>query len=182
MKDQSTRDRFIFLRAEGKSFATIAEELKISKGTCHEWEKQLQEEIAELKADRLEEMYERYFLTKQQRIDRLGSLLSRVDRAMESADLTGADPIKLLDMRLKLASALKEEYIPPRRRERIGNGEPEQIIKAMADLLERIQSGEVTPEQATKENMVFNAMLKGHEIYNLQEQLEALKGILEERR
>ena len=181
MKDQNTRDQFVFLRAEGKSFSTIAQELKISKGTCHEWEKQLQEEISQRKAERLEELYERYFMTRQQRIDRLGSLLERIDRAVESADLTEADPIRLLDMRLKYATALKEEYITPKPAEKMGDGKPEQIIKAMGELLERVRAGEVSAEQATKENMIFNAMLKGHEVYNLQEQLEALKGILEER-
>lgn len=182
MKDQNTRDQFIFLRAEGKSFSTIAQELKISKGTCHEWEKQLQQEIAQRKAERLEELYERYFMARQQRIDRIGRLLERIDRAVEQADFTEADPIRLLDMRLKYATALKEEYIAPTKAEKMGDGKPEQIIKAMGDLLDRVRAGEVSAEQASKENMIFNAMLKGHEIYNLQEQVEALRGILEERK
>ncbi len=42
---------FIKLRAEGKSYSFIAETLHISKSTCTSWERELKDQIAQLKGN-----------------------------------------------------------------------------------------------------------------------------------
>ena len=98
MKDQSTKDRFILLRAEGKSFSAIAQELCISKSTCSEWEQELKAKIAELKADRMNELYEKYYMTRKARIEQTGTTLAKINTAIEQADLTEADPVRLMEL------------------------------------------------------------------------------------
>ena len=58
MKPQEAKERYILLRAEGKSYDAIAQELHISKSTCSAWEKELEQAIADRKAEQLEQLYE----------------------------------------------------------------------------------------------------------------------------
>lgn len=182
MKDQSTKDRFILLRAEGKSFTAIAQELHISKSTCSEWEQELRDRIAELKADRLNELYERYYMTRRARIEQTGTTLARINTAIEQADLTEADPVRLMELKLKYLSALKDEYIDTGRSYNLGKDiEPQHIIDAMGKLLNDVAEGSVTPEQAAKENYMLNGILKAMETHELKQKLDALETILASR-
>ena len=54
MKSTDKKAKLIELRAGGKSYRAIAEELKISKSTCGRWEKELREKIEERKNERTE--------------------------------------------------------------------------------------------------------------------------------
>jgi len=67
------------LRAEGKSYSAIAEQLHISKSTCTAWERELKDNIAELKQEQLEELYNSYFMTKEARIRKLGDTLENIN-------------------------------------------------------------------------------------------------------
>ena len=182
MKDQSTKDRFILLRAEGKSFSAIAKELCISKSTCSEWEQELKAKIAELKADRMNELYEKYYMTRKARIEQTGTTLAKINTAIEQADLTEADPVKLLELKLKYLSALKDDYIDTGRAYDMGNDiEPQQVIDAMGKLLNDVAEGNVTPEQASKENYMLTGILRAMEAHELKTKLDALETILASR-
>ena len=179
MKPQSEKDKFILLRAEGKSFSAIAQELHISKSTCSEWEQELKEKIAELKADRMNELYEKYYMTRKARIEQTGTTLAKISQALEQADLTEADPVKLLELKLRYLSALKDEYIDTGRTYNMGKDiEPQQVIDAMGKLLNDVAEGSVTPEQASKENYMLTGMLRAMEAHELKQRLDALETIL----
>ena len=60
MKDQETQQKFVDLRARGRSFARIAEELQVSKRTLIEWSRKFQFEIQNQRAIELEALRERY--------------------------------------------------------------------------------------------------------------------------
>ena len=182
MKPQTDKDRFILLRAEGKSFTAIAQELHISKSTCSEWEQELKGKIADLKADRLNELYEKYYMTRRARIEQAGKTLAKIDEAIAGADLTEADPVRLMELKLKYLSALKEEYIDTGRSYNMGKDiEPQQVIDAMGKLLNDVAEGSVTPEQAAKENYMLNGILKAMETHELKQKLDALETILASR-
>lgn len=179
MKSQDTKRQFIELRAEGLSYSKIAETLHISKSTCSEWERELRDAVAEQRQERLGELYTSYGMTKEARIKKLGEALERVDKALESADLTEVPPEKLLDYKLKYTEALKGEYT--------GSGtpytfsdklEPKEIVHALGDLLNRIRAGEVTPEQATKESSVIANLLKAYDTVEVKTKLDALEAIV----
>lgn len=111
MKSDATKQKFIQLRAEGLSYAKISEQLHLSKSTCSSWENKFADEIATLKKDRLQELYDEYGMEKEARIKALGKVLNKIDDAIDDADFSAMTPAQLLDARLKYQKALSNEYV-----------------------------------------------------------------------
>lgn len=107
-----TKEQFIILRAENKSYTQIIKQLNISKSSCIKLSKELNNEIAQARADNLQKLYNTYSMTKEARIKNLGKNLKAIDKALENIDYSSIAPEKLLDFKLKYSQALKEEYIP----------------------------------------------------------------------
>lgn len=182
MKPQDTKLKFIQMRAERKSFDTIARELGISKSTCTAWEQECKEAIAELKANQLEELYTAYSMNKEARIKELGNTLDNINKALAAADLEAMSPEKLLDFKLKYTEALKEEYIATGNSFSSLKGDKpvtaKDIVAAFTDLLERVQAGEMTAEQSNRETAVLLNLLKAYDTVEVKAKLEALETIL----
>lgn len=180
MKPQEQKAEFIRLRAEGKSYTAIADTLHISKSTCTAWERELRAAIAELKQEQLNELYTSYFMTKEARIKKLGDTLDGIDTALAGADLSQMPPEKLLEYKLKYTEALKGEYT--------GSGtpyqftadkvEPQNIVTALADLLNRVRAGEVSPEQANRESTVIANLLRAYDTVEVKAKLDALEAVI----
>ena len=113
MTHRDTENRIIELRARGKSYSTIASELKIGKQTALDVCKKYKEQIATLQALELEQLYEKQRITSQERITAIASLMHRVREEIDRRDLTQVPTEKLIDLYLKQASTLKEEIIEP---------------------------------------------------------------------
>lgn len=105
------KHEFIQLRAKGYSYRKIAKRLKVSIGTLSSWRQELEGEIATLKAEELDALYERYYMTKQQKITQLGRQLKAIQKELRSRDYTEIPTEKLLDMELKLYGQLDEEKV-----------------------------------------------------------------------
>lgn len=180
MKDEATKQEFIRLRAEGKSYRRIAEALQVSRATCSLWERELAQQVKECKQEKLEELYDNYAMTKAARVQRLGNTLSRIKDALEDADLAAMPPEKLLDFYLKYAAALKEEYTPAPAPQPAKKPESElyTIIQSLQGLLERVQAGEVASEQYTKELAVTTSLLKAYEAVELKQKIDMLETIV----
>ena len=116
-------------------------------------------------------------MAKEARIKRLGASLSKIDEALEKVDLTTADPIKLLEVKLKYAEALKDEYVAPQPPATELNTS-EDCQKALAKLLARVQSGELTEQQAAKELAIIAKIHDTFVTARLKDQLEALNAML----
>jgi transposase len=112
MKDQKTREQFVELRARGLSFDKISKELGVSKQTLIDWSRGLQEEIGNLKAIELEALQEKYFLTKEKRIELFGEKLRAIKEELDKRDLKDVATDKLIELLLKYHRILKEESIP----------------------------------------------------------------------
>lgn len=108
-----TKERFIELRAKGWSFDKIAKELGKAKQTLIDWSKELEDEIANLKALELEALYEKHYLLKENRIETFGVLLRKLKDEVMSRDLSDVPTDKLLDLLLKYENQLKDEIITP---------------------------------------------------------------------
>ena len=179
MKPTELKQEYIRLRAEGKSYSFIAEQLHISKSTCTAWERELKNAIAELKQEQLNELYSSYYMTKEARIKKLGETLNRINEALEAVDLSEIPAEKLLDFKLKYTEALKEEYTgtdtPFKFSEKV---EPKEIVKALGDLLERIRAGEITTEQAQRESTIIANLLKAYDTVEVKEKLNALESLI----
>ena len=179
MRPQEERDLFVVMRAGGKSYSAITKELHISKATCTKWDKELQEQIAERKAEQLEALYDSYYMTKEARIKRLGETLKKVDAALDKVSFEDMPPDKLLDYKLKYIQALKEEYIYLGRRAEVADEiTPTAIMDMLKDLLERLRLGEMDEGRAAKESLIISNLLKAYEQGELKEKMDALEAIV----
>ena len=179
MKPQEVKQEYIKLRAEGKSYSFIADKLHISKSTCTKWEVQLAEEIAQLKKEELNTLYDSYHMKKEARIRQLGDTLGRVEDALAKTDLTEVAPEKLLDFKLKYTEALQREYIGTDPAFKLKDSiDPKDIVTALADLLDRVRAGEVTTEQANRESLILSNLLKAYETVEVKAKLDEIETIL----
>lgn len=181
MNNIEKKNNFILLRAKGKSYTEITKELEIAKGTCTEWEKELKQQIADKKAEELESLYNCYYMTKEAKIKELGETLKKIDKAIEQADFSNTSTEKLLELKLKYQEALQAEYIPLPAGERDTlpeNANAKDLYNALIRLANRIRAGEVTPDQANKEQHIITSLLKAYETVELQQKLERLEALL----
>jgi restriction endonuclease Mrr len=108
-----TKQRFIELRAKSWSFDKIAKELGKAKQTLIDWSKELQDEIANLKAMELEALYESYYLLKENRLQTFGAMLTKIKEEALKRDLSDVPTDKLLDLLLKYENQIRDEVIEP---------------------------------------------------------------------
>lgn len=161
MKDTETKNKFVELRAAGKSFRECSKKLKIAKDTCSKWQKDLDAVIATRKAERLEELYQAYGMVKEQRITNLGALLSALDNELnyriEKGYLAHLEMKDLIKLRLSVADKLKAEYTPTTA---TNAADPTETIRAsfMAFML-RVQSGEIDAKTMKVQSEAFAAMM-----------------------
>lgn len=97
MKDSEARYQFINLRAQNKSFDFISNELKISKTTLLSWSKEYQYEISNLKTVQLEELKEKYLITKEQRLKVFKALVEKIEQEISIRNFTDMPTEKLID-------------------------------------------------------------------------------------
>lgn len=179
MKSTDLKAAFVSLRAEGKSYEAIASEIGVSKSTCIAWSKELAGLIDEEKRKQLRALCESYGIAKEARIRRLGETLAKINDAIEKADFSEADPIKLLDYQLKYVEALKGEYVSASPAVDVKNVTPETLMESVADLLIRIRDGDVTQDQASRESAAIASLLKAYEDNTLKTKLECVENVLE---
>ena len=108
------KSQFIELRAKGWSYLKIARKLKVSKNTLASWGAKLDGEIASLRAVEMEALHEKYFMTKEARIQLLGEQLKEIKAELKKRGLGDVSTEKLLEMELKLYQALQAEYVETR--------------------------------------------------------------------
>ncbi len=173
------KTRFIELRAKGLSYARIARELKVAKGTLTSWSQELSEEIASLKAVQLEELYEKYYLVRAGRIELIGSQMKKLIRELQKRDFAEISTEKLLDLVLRYFETLKAEYIAPEPEDRIGEKMNAQtIVEALGNTLNRYKAGEIDQDRAQRETSILMSVIKAIETSELQSRLEALEAVL----
>ena len=178
MKPAELKREYIRLRAEGKSYSVICEQLHISKSTCTKWEKALATQINELKRAELAELCESYSITKEARIRCLGDTLKKINAALEQADFSTVDLVKLLDFKLKYTEALKGEYIGTMPALELNAIDAKSIVTALVDLLNRVRAGEVTTAQTQKESGILTQLLKAYDIVEVKAKLDELETII----
>jgi hypothetical protein len=114
MKDIETQQRFICLRAEGWSFARIADELKISKPTLINWSRKFQFEIQNHRAINIESLHEKWLSTREARVSALGEQLHKVQAELSKRDLTSLTTHQLFTLEEALRRQIKRETGPLR--------------------------------------------------------------------
>ena len=160
MKTADKKLEYIRLRAEGKSYRTIEAETGISRSTCSEWEKTLSQDIARLRQENLETLYNEYGMMREARIRRIGETLRRIDAAIDEKPISGLPLDKLLDFKLRYSAALRDEYASTAHTD--ATGAAKDTLEAIQDLYRRISAGEITTDQAKTELNVLDHMVDGY--------------------
>jgi hypothetical protein len=103
--DEKTVQRFIELRAQGRTYAQLMGELQVSKPTLIAWSRKHQFQIQNLKAIELEALAQQWLASITDRVNALGTQLQRVE-----AELGKRDPAELTTPQLySLARQLRRQ-------------------------------------------------------------------------
>lgn len=113
MITHETKLRIVELRAKGLSIQRIASELDLSKQTVVDVTKELRDEVATLKAVRLDELYEAESLSVEARVKRLSTLLGKLQAELDSRSLEDVPTEKLVDLYLRTQKELEEAKVEP---------------------------------------------------------------------
>jgi hypothetical protein len=102
MKFEKHIERFIELRIEGKSFDTIAQELKTAKQTLIEWNKRfdVRDTIKTQKSLKLNTLIKQYEFDREQRLKTNLEFSQKLHQELAKRDLSQISTSKLLDMAL----------------------------------------------------------------------------------
>jgi transposase-like protein len=109
--DQKTA--FVMLRAQGKSFEAIAQELGISKPTLLKWQSELFDAIKEQEFYEVQRITELYQVTRRDRLDAIAKLLGAVRtelaRRADAEQLADLPTDKLTALALVLEKRLMQD-------------------------------------------------------------------------
>ena len=103
----------VSLRAQGLSFATIADQAKVAKQTAVDIVGENRDQIETLKAIAMEELYESTRISTRSRLEQMANIQSRLLTEIEARDLTELPTDKLITLYLNLNKSLKEEIAAP---------------------------------------------------------------------
>jgi transposase-like protein len=180
---EEQKQRFVILRAKGYSYARIAKELGVSKGTLTAWNTELDAEIARLRAIELEALQEEFFLLKEGRIRLIGEQLKAIQTEIGKRDLSKVNTDKLLELQLRYFGELKGEYVETGQRTRTGPKlNSSDIAEELQGVLARYRAGEIGEAQAKLEEAVLQSMLKAVEQTELAAKVERLAAVIGARR
>lgn len=112
MRKAQDKERFIELRAEGQSYGDIATALGTSKQTLVTWGKELQKEVANARALRLDALFEQYAVSKARRVEVIGKLREAILKELDKRDLSSVPTVALLKLALEFGDRLKTEAEP----------------------------------------------------------------------
>jgi len=108
MIDIEKQNRIVELLGKGKSQRTVADELGIGLQTVVRWERELKEQIENVRVTEFDALLERYQLTVQAQIECYGIELARVTEELQKRDLADVPTPKLYDIMVKLHARVEE--------------------------------------------------------------------------
>ncbi len=108
-KDIEQKERFIELRAMGRSLEKCSKELKVSTTSLVQWSKDFSLDITNLREIQLEALREQFMLSKQERLKAFGELLQRITEEIKNRDLKDVETAKLMELFLKVHSSIGGE-------------------------------------------------------------------------
>ncbi len=107
------KDKFVEMRAAGVTLSKASNDLGIAYNTALNWEKDLAERIEAYKAIRIEELQEKYKISKEKRIELFDKDLLAINKELEKRDLSEVSTPKLFEMKIRCLKALEAEMEVP---------------------------------------------------------------------
>lgn len=146
MKGIETKEKFMALRAEGQSIRAAAVAVGIDKTTGQKWQKENETAINTMKAERLEEAFQKYGAAKLARVKAYGETLGRIEEALAKRSFDDVPTEKLLDYKIKYINALGAEFAPIP----MEAGQKQQFETICDTLIQNVFSGDVSPADLAK--------------------------------
>lgn len=112
MKDLETKDRFVELRASGRSFASISKEIGVAKSTLISWSREMQNSIANLRQLHLDAVREKHRLGIERRMEIFGNQMNAVEDEIAKRDLSELPTSRLYDILIKLSKEVQGVELP----------------------------------------------------------------------
>ena len=112
MHDEKTVQRFIELRAAGRSYTNIMSELDVSKPTLIAWSRKHRFQIQNLKAIEMEVINEKWLASATDRVNELGTQLHEVDSLLKQRDLSQLTTPQLLTLSRQLREQIERTTGP----------------------------------------------------------------------
>lgn len=112
MYDAKVKEQFVELRAQGKSFASIAESLGVSKPTLIEWSGEMNESVKNLRAINDEALLERLRMTKERKLSLLSRQLEAVENELDKRVLSDVPTDKLHSLLFRLIGEMRMQQKP----------------------------------------------------------------------
>lgn len=103
-----TKEKYIQLRAEGRSLSFISKELNRSKPTLIELDRELRQDITLRKKIELEALTEKYMLSVEARIKNFGKIMEGISKEISKRDIKDVPTDKLYELYLKFNTGIKE--------------------------------------------------------------------------
>lgn len=110
---EELKSKFVQERASGKSFKEISTILNVPVDTLILWSKLLKYDIGNQKAIEMDEVSNRFKITKKRRIELIGNILTKIQDELDTRDYKDIPTEKLFDYLLKYSAELNKEYAPP---------------------------------------------------------------------
>jgi transposase-like protein len=107
MENTEIQQRFVQLRAQGRTYSTIAQELGVCKRTLINWSHKFQYEINNQRAIELEALQEALVATREVRARALAAQLAAVEEEIKKRDLSQVSTSRLYSM----ADALRRQIL-----------------------------------------------------------------------
>lgn len=173
------RAEFIICRAEGLSLRATANKLDIGKTTCQRWDKELKQEIGETRRETIKTLLDAYSMHKQGRIKALGDTLKRINNALEKKNFEDMEPGRLLELKLKYMTELKDEYtgVTPAISGDLQDGKA--VIIALGDLLDRVRAGDVPTDQVQKETAILMQMIRAFDTVEVKAKINEIEAYIQ---
>lgn len=174
------RAEFIICRAEGLSLRATANKLDIGKTTCQRWDKELKQEIGETRRETIKTLLDAYSMHKQGRIKALGDTLKRINNALEKKNFEDMEPGRLLELKLKYMTELKDEYtgVTPAISGDLQDGKA--VIIALGDLLDRVRAGDVPTDQVQKETAILMQMIRAFDTVEVKAKINEIEAYIQQ--
>lgn len=182
------KTQFVELRAKGYSFSKIAKKLRVSKTTVSEWNEELSEQVARLRAQELEAIQEKYALQKEARLKALGEHLRVMEKELAQRSLSDVPTEKLLELILKYHRQAQEERVEPVDtiiRPKVDSGDnalPSTLADGIAEMYRLYSLGLLSDEQVKQGVGLMAVLLKANEQIVIEERLLSLERAVEAKR
>ena len=127
MKSTEQKQEFIRLRACGRSYQAIAEQIGVSKPTLLKWAVELGNEIKQAQGLEFQSLLESYEMSKRIRLETLLKLHQRIQAEIDKRELADIPTCKLIDLAGNLAGRIQAELAGAG----IPTGEKENILDTL---------------------------------------------------